>query len=442
MTIAVLKTKAETSLVQQFEANAAKLPGGATVLAARKAAFGAFVARGLPHRRIEEWKYTDLRGLLKDPISVAIHDDANVSLKDVDTALGPLASLAADRIVFVNGSYRAELSPIAKAKGLDVTALSAGWSRLLDPAAVAASGSALDDDAVVALNMAFVTDGATIRIAPNTELARPLLVVQLSVGREGKLASTRNLITVGAGAAVTIIEVFAAIGSAPAHANAVTDLVTGDRARVVHHKVSVTPSAAHLATSVVRLGAGTSYRAFQLTTASAVARNQVFLTFAGEHAKIDVSGLMLGRGRDHIDTTLLIDHAVPHCESRELFRTVLDDNARAVFQGKVIVRPNAQKTDGKQMANALMLSENAEFDSKPELEIYADDVVCGHGATCTELSADLLFYMRSRGIPIDQARAMLIESFAGEALDRVEDEAIRATFGEITSAWLAAAPKS
>jgi Fe-S cluster assembly protein SufD len=437
-----MKTKAETALAEQFEANASKLPGGAAVLAARKTAFGAFVARGLPHRRIEEWKYTDLRGMLKDPVTVAIQDDANVSLKDVDTALGPLASFAADRIVFVNGSYRAELSSVAKAKGLEVGALSAGWSRLTEPAALASAVTTLANETVVSLNTALVTDGAAVCIAAKAALVRPLLVVQLSAGGEAKLATTRNIIAVGADASATIIEVFAAVGSAPSKSNAVTDLVAGDRARVVHHKVSVTPSAAHIATTVVRLGADTSYRAFQLTSSSAVSRNQVFLTFAGEGSKIDISGLMLGRGRDHIDTTLVIDHAVPHCESRELFRTVLDDHARSVFQGKVIVRPNAQKTDGKQMANALMLSENAEFDSKPELEIYADDVVCGHGATCTELSADLLFYMRARGIPLDQARALLIESFAGEALDRVEDEAIRVALGEITSAWLAAAPKA
>ena len=128
-------------------------------------------------------------------------------------------------------------------------------------------------------------------------------------------------------------------------------------------------------------------------------RNQVFPLFAGEGAKLDISGVMLGRGREHCDTTLVIDHAVPACESRELFKTVLDDTARSVFQGKVIVRPDAQKTDGKQMAQALMLSERAEFDSKPELEIYADDVVCGHGATVAEIDKNLMFYLRSRGIP-------------------------------------------
>ena len=145
----------------------------------------------------------------------------------------------------------------------------------------------------------------------------------------------------------------------------------------------------------------------------------------------------LGRGSEHIDTTLVVDHAVPRCESRELFKGVLADRARGVFQGKVIVRPDAQKTDGKQMAQVLMLSEDAEFDSKPELEIHADDVVCGHGSTAAEIDEDLLFYLRSRGIPLAAARAMLIESFVGEALEKIEDEAVRTALTRIALSRLA-----
>jgi Fe-S cluster assembly protein SufD len=146
----------------------------------------------------------------------------------------------------------------------------------------------------------------------------------------------------------------------------------------------------------------------------------------------------LGRGSEHIDTTLVVDHAVPGGESRELFKGVLADRARGVFQGKVIVRPNAQKTDGKQMAQALLLSPDAEFDSKPELEIFADDVVCGHGSTSAEIDEDLLFYMLSRGIPRGEARALLIESFIGEAIDKVEDESLREALSAMAKSRLAA----
>jgi Fe-S cluster assembly protein SufD len=431
-----MKTKAESAFAEQFAARGNTLPGGAILLPARMAAFAAFERQGLPHRRVEAWKYTDLRAALKEPITPTVGDDTIVSLKDLEMALGALAQLDADRIVLVNGGYRAALSSPLKSSTFDVAPLSSDWARLGNAASDLTRYAAFRDESVVALNAAFVTDGALVRVAADTTHERPLLIVHLTAGKEPKFASTRNIVECGAGSKATIIEVFASVGASRGHANSVTELIAGDGAEIAHHKVSVTACATHIATSVVQLGARVNYRAFQLTSTATLARNQIFLTFAGEGSKIDVSGLMLGRGRDHIDTTLVIDHAVPGCLSRELFKTVLDDHARSVFQGKVIVRPGAQKTDGKQMANALMLSENAEFDSKPELEIYADDVVCGHGATCAELSSELLFYMRSRGIPLDQARALLVESFAGEALDRIEDEAIRAALGEITSAWL------
>jgi Fe-S cluster assembly protein SufD len=163
----------------------------------------------------------------------------------------------------------------------------------------------------------------------------------------------------------------------------------------------------------------------------------VFAAFRGEDAKLDISGSFLGRGTEHIDSTLVVDHAVPRCESRELFKGVLADKAHGVFQGKVIVRPDAQKSDGKQMAQVLMLSEDAEFDSKPELEIHADDVVCGHGSTAAEIDEDSLFYMRARGIPLAEARALLIESFIVEAIEKVEDEHVRGALAGIARRRLA-----
>ncbi|MCH9765552.1 MAG: SufD family Fe-S cluster assembly protein, partial [Alphaproteobacteria bacterium] len=178
---------------------------------------------------------------------------------------------------------------------------------------------------------------------------------------------------------------------------------------------------------------------FHFTAGTGLARSDGLIQFRGERSKLDFSGVFLGREQDHIDTTLVIEHLVPHCESRELFKGVLNDNARGIFQGKVMVAQAAQKTDGKQMAQALMLSPNAEFDSKPELEIYADDVLCGHGSTSAELDDDLLFYLRSRGIPKDHARALLIESFVGEALDCVVEDGVRAALTALAKQWLAKA---
>ena len=192
----------------------------------------------------------------------------------------------------------------------------------------------------------------------------------------------------------------------------------------------------HLSNWLVDLGADADYRGFHFTAGTALARNQISVLFTGTGGKIDLSGAFLARGNEHIDTTLVVDHAVPQCTSRELFKGVLDGHARGVFQGKVIVRPDAQKTDGKQMAQVLMLSPDTEFDSKPELEIYADDVVCGHGSTSADIDEDLLFYCQSRGIPEAQARALLIESFVGEALEKVEREDVRDALTELARTWL------
>jgi Fe-S cluster assembly protein SufD len=173
-----------------------------------------------------------------------------------------------------------------------------------------------------------------------------------------------------------------------------------------------------------------------MTLAGALLRNELAIVFKGKRAKLDVSGAMLGAGSQHLDTTLFVDHEAPGGVSRELFKSVLDGRARAVFQGKIIVRPNAQKTDGKQMAQALMLSPEAEFDSKPELEIYADDVACGHGSTCAEIDPDLIFYCRTRGIPEKEARALLVRSFIAEAVDKVEDEGVREALMAMADGWL------
>ena len=425
MTVALIKTKAEQGLAADFAARGHDLPGSAATASLRAEAMSAFERQGLPHRRVEAWKYTDLRAAVKEFAPIATFDDAPVSQADVDRALNTLGVLAADRLVFVNGSYRSELST-AKPQ---VAVQSVGAAMLF---------VRLPNEAIVALNTALVTDGAMIDIADDVALARPLLIVHVAAGAKPKLASLRHTIRLGRSARATIIEAHVALGGAAAgQSNTVVDVSLGDAAELVHLLVGIEgPAATHLETVVARLGAATSLRSFQLSVGTGLARNQTFVTFDGEGAKLDISGVMLASGRQHIDTTLVIDHAVPACESRELFKAVLDDTARAVFQGKVIVRPDAQKTDGKQMAKALMLSEACEFDSKPELEIYADDVVCGHGATVAEIDAGMMFYLRSRGIPKDEARALLVESFVGEALEKIADETLRDALATIARAWL------
>jgi Fe-S cluster assembly protein SufD len=285
-----------------------------------------------------------------------------------------------------------------------------------------------------------MTDGAVVRVASKAQLARPVLLVFARAGGPGRLVTTRNIVQVATGASATLIEAHVTLaGATEGQDNALSEVAVGDDAALTHIKVTLSGAerATHLSTWMVGLSAAATYRAFQLTAGTALVRNAMFVTFTGEGASVDLSGVFLGRRNEHIDTTLVVDHAVPGCISRELFKGVLADRARGVFQGKVIVRPNAQKTDGKQMAQVLMLSEEAEFDSKPELEIHADDVVCGHGSTSADIDEDLLFYMRARGIGLVEARALLIESFIGEAIDKVEDEAVRTAIAGIAKARLA-----
>ena len=436
MTLMLQKTEAEKSLAAQFDDVVATLPGVDMVAETRRKAIAQFVTSGLPHRRIEEWKYTDLRNRLTTAFPPAL-SPGNVSAEQVSAALGPVAGLDCAKVVFVDGRYAAGLSDVA----------SLGEGVMFKPMAEALTDQCFADmhgkpnpaideaDGVGALNTAFMSDGAGLFIQASPE--RTIHVVYVVSGQTEAAITTRNVIAVAAGVEATIIESFVALGDAGAQVNTLTHIGIDTGAKVTHVKVQrENVATTHLSNWHVDLAAEADYRGFQYSSGAALARNQIAVKYMGEGAKADVSGCKLIRGSQHCDTTMVVDHAVPECVSRELFKVVLDDTARGVFQGKVIVRPDAQKTDGKQMAQALMLSEACEFDSKPELEIYADDVVCGHGATCIEIDPDLVFYCRSRGIDEATARALITESFVAEAIETIEDEAISAALSECARAWL------
>jgi Fe-S cluster assembly protein SufD len=432
MALSLVKTKAEQALSEAFEAASPDLPGNALVKAARNKAIGQFGALGLPHRRIEEWKYTDLRALIKDaaPATTARGAGAAASAEFLN-------AVTADTYIFTDGKLTSSPDVKKAQAGVAVEALATSLAADSD-ALTLDLPSTIDAGAksVIALNSAFVSDGAVVRIAAGAELKRPLHVLFISTGN----TSVRNIIIVGAKATATVIETHIAAGTEARHENAMTTVTLEDGATL--HHAAITEAAAgsvYLGNTIAHLGANTTYKPFQLTSGQGLVRQQMTVTFAGEHSAFDLGAAALANAGGHFDTTLVIDHAVPHCTSRELYKCVLDGRARGIFQGKVIVRPDAQKTDGKQMAQALMLSPDAEFDSKPELEIYADDVVCGHGTTTMELDKDLMFYCMSRGIPEPEARALLIESFIGEAIDKVKHEDLRAALLTYAMGWLSAA---
>lgn len=440
MNLAVMKTKAEQGLLEAFQSVADTLPGGADVQKARREAADRFENLGLPHRRIEEWKYTDLRQVLKEALPPSIGDSTELTIADVIVALGSLASLDAHKIVFVNGAYRPKLSTPMDLEGLEFSPLSSALVNGKSKTGLTRT-SGPKDDATLALNTAFMSDGAVVRIHDGAELAKPVLIVHVRAGKEAFSATVRHVIDVGAGAKVTIVEAFVSLPGVTdeGQINTASEIVVGDKAYVTHVKCAVDKGAVtHLSNWMVRVGKEAEYRGFQQTQGIALARNQIFATFDGEDAKLNLSGAFLGRGGDHIDTTLVVDHVVPGCESRELFKGILDGHARGIFQGKIVVQQAAQKTDGKQMAQAMMLSPDAEFDSKPELEIFADDVACGHGSTVAEIDEEMLFYCRSRGIPEEKARVLLTESFIAEAIETVEDEPVAEALKMFARGWLQA----
>ncbi len=436
ITMSVPKTAAEDAISDYFANIGETLPGAAQVAATRTAAMTKFEQLGLPHRRIEEWKYTDLRSRLKTAFAPARRGAGAIDNARLTAALGAIAEVEAVRLVLVDGQFAPDLSDHgAVAPGTTFMALAAALGDTCFVDLHARPNAAIDDHAVGALNTAFMSDGVALMIARSP--AKPLHIVHVSSATEESAVATRNIITVMDGVEATILESHVAIGTAAVQTNALTHLGLADSASVDHIKLQHDGDAStHLSTWLIDLHAASLYRGFQFSVGAGLARNQININFKGANATADVSGINLLNRQQHCDTTMVIDHGEPGCTSRELFKLVLDDQARGVFQGKVVVHANAQKTDGKQMAQALMLSHDCEFDSKPELEIYADDVACGHGSTCAELDEDLIFYCRSRGIPEATAHALLIESFIGEALDKVGNAAVRAALQQTAQAWL------
>ncbi len=291
-------------------------------------------------------------------------------------------------------------------------------------------------DVAVALNTALMGDGAVIRVAAGSTIERPLHL--LFVASEKPAASfVRSLVVVEQGARAMLIESYEGPAGSDYQINAALELFVGDRAHVDHVKIIGEGSdALHVSTLAAAVGAKARFNAFTFTAGGAVVRNQLFLKFDGEDTVANIRGATLIKGRQHADTTLLATHIARNCQSREVFKSVLDGEAHGVFQGRIVVRPGAQKTDAKMMTRALLLSERAEADNKPELEIFADDVQCGHGATAGALDGDLKFYLMARGVPEAEAEALLIQAFLGEAIEGVEHAGLREALLDQVAAWL------
>jgi Fe-S cluster assembly protein SufD len=426
-----IKTAAETALAASYAERAGALPGGAAVKALREEAFRRFEENGLPHRRVEEWKYTDLRALLREARPIAAPPDAAARARAA-AVVAAAEAIDARRIVLVDGVFVPELSDLAGLEGgLAIVPMA---QALADPQVAARLGSVVPTtDVAVALNTAFMGDGAFIRIAPGTALARPLHLICVGAGAQPASVYLRSLVSVGQGARAMLVE--SHVGAAHQHVNTALELEVGDEAHVDHVKITAAGDL-HLSTLMARVGARARFNAFLFTIGGNIVRNQLFVRFEGAGTVAGIRGAGLLRGRAHVDTTLVVEHVGPACTSRELFKTVLDDESRGVFQGRITVPAQAQKTDARMATHALLLSEDAEADNKPELEIFADDVQCGHGATAGALDEELLFYLMARGIPAKEAQALLIQAFVGEAVEGIEHAGLRDALMDEVAQWL------
>lgn len=431
-----IKTAAEIGLAEAFAAARPRLPGEAGIGKLREIAFRDFESRGLPHRRIEEWKYTDLRALMRDAHPLALPPDEATKARARDAGR-VLADVEARRIVFVNATFVAELSDLQDLPpGISIRAMAHTLANG-DAEVIAHLGklAPAGGDPTLALNTALMSDGAVIRVAAGTEVDKPLHLIFFAGGETPASMFTRSLVVVEQGARVMLVESHE--GSGEHQVNTALELVVGDKAHVDHVKITGAGAAVHLSSLLASVGTGARFSTFAYTADAPLVRNQLFVRFDGEGTVGALRGATLLRRREHVDNTLVVDHNVPGCQSREMFKSVLDEESRGVFQGRINVKQRAQKTDARMAAHALLLSENAEANSKPELEIFADDVQCGHGATVGALDEDLLFYLRARGLPAKEAEALLIQAFVGESIEGIEHAGLREALMENVAAWLA-----
>jgi Fe-S cluster assembly protein SufD len=436
------RTPAEIFLARAFDASKAGLPGNTDVAKWREASLKAFNASGLPHRRVEAWHYTDLRTLLRDALPLATPPGAATidALRKEFTAAGAPAR----RLVLVDGFFVPELSG-GLPEGLKVHSLASVLTEgRPDLIALLSSQDLAAQDSIVSLNAALMQDGVVIEVAPGTVIAEPVNLIHVTASPAPAAHFSRSALMIGAGASLRLAESMHVANRTQTvragQANACLTVSLDNGAKFAHTAMvtGTAPGGVRLESVMVRIGARAKFDSFALVAGIGLVRRQMFVRFEGAESETSLSGVSLLGGREHADTTLLVEHVAPGCMSRETFKYILDEEATGVFQGKIHVAPGAQKTDGRMLCKAMLLSDMAAMNNKPELEIFADDVACGHGATCGGLDLDQLFYLQTRGLPFAQAEALLLEAFAGELVDGIGHEGLIKAYRREVSAWLSA----
>jgi Fe-S cluster assembly protein SufD len=435
------------SYLSYFEALEKSLNGAASteLHTIRKAAIDRFIQLGFPNRRDEEWKYTDVSPIAKLSFKPVFQQEAEqITIADIDRL--PLGNLRCSRLVFINGHFSPKLSTVnSLPKGVKIESLAHAISddglrvkeHLLKYARY-------EENAFNALNAAFLQDGAFVYLPAGTVLEEPIHLLFLSTAtgsdtvyqvdsREasGFVSHPRNLILIEKNSELKVIESYAHLHSGRYFTNVVTEIVVGENSVLEHEKVQLEDERAfHVGTTQVRQERNSTFVSNSISLGGALVRNNLTSVLDGEGAQGLFNGLYVTREYQHVDNHTVFDHVKPHCSSRELYKGILGGRSRGVFNGKIIVRKDAQKTDAKQTNKNLILSEEASIDTKPQLEIFANDVKCTHGATIGQLDDDAIFYLRSRGIELENARAR--EAIDGITIEPLKEDLQRLVHARIT----------
>jgi len=389
----------------------------------RESAFARFCEVGFPTTHDEDWRFTNVSEIAKTRFELA--RDAKVSRGELEQF--GVAGLGC-QLVFVNGRFSQELSSIGDVPaGITVTSLAeeiSSTSSELQPHL----GRYLNiqRDAFAALNTAFAEDGAYVHVRRGVVTKEPIYLLFVSTADKSMMTHPRNLIVVENEAEATIVEDYVSIGDSPALSNTATELFAGENAVVSHYMIEREHRQAfNISTLRIQQGRSATVSTHSVLLGGGLVRNNVHPVLAGEGGECLINGLFIGNVRQHLDNYMLVEHASPHCASRQFYNGILDDHAHGVFHGRIIVHKDAQKTDAKQTNRNLLLSDDSRIDTKPQLEIYADDVKCTHGATIGQIEENALFYLRSRGIDEISARKLLLLAFANECLDRMAPSVAR-----------------
>ncbi|TAJ92567.1 MAG: Fe-S cluster assembly protein SufD [Gammaproteobacteria bacterium] len=393
----------------------------------RQSALSNFRRAGFPDTRQEDWRYTDVRPILKRRFVQA--GDSGDLAADAGFEGMRFAGLDAHELAFINGHYDKGLSRLGPLpQGVILTSLAEALIKY--PQQVKdclANFPGLDANGFQALNTAFLTHGTLLYVPAGVTVATPVhLIFRSNRQPEPRMAFLRNLIVLGRGASLTVIEDYSGTADAEYMTNVTTCISGGEGASLRHYKLQgESQKSYHIAATHIRQARDCRVESCSIALGGALVRNDITASLDGEGAEVALDGLYMGNGRQHVDNHTWIHHRSPHTTSREEYKGVLNDHARAVFNGKVIVHEHAQKADARQANDNLLLSDNAEIDTKPELEIHADDVKCSHGATIGQLDENMLFYLRSRAVDADTARSLLIFAFADAVVSRIGLRPIR-----------------